>query len=67
MSPGVVHEVIEGVFARLRSPLLIFVLILNLGMLAFIYFGVTESRRTEHALIDKLMDQCINLMERQRP
>jgi hypothetical protein len=63
MSP-VVTEVVEGLAKRIRSPLLVFVIVLNLGMLAFIYFGVSDRRAKDHELIQSLMTQCINLMER---
>ena len=59
MSPLVV-EVVEAISNKLRNPLLVFVLVLNLAMLAFIYFGVLHRREQDHQLLQKMMAECVN-------
>lgn len=66
MNPGVIHEVVDQVASKIRSPLLIFVLALNLMMLGFIYFGVSDRRAKDHESMQTMIKECVALMERQR-
>lgn len=66
MSPAIT-QIVDGVAGRLKSPLLIFVLLLNLAVLAFIFYGVTDRREKDFALVQTMMKECIAVMERSKP
>jgi hypothetical protein len=63
VSPAIT-QIIDGVAGRLKSPLLIFVLLLNLAVLALVYYGVTDRRAKDFELVQAMMKECIAVMER---
>jgi len=60
MSPGLAGEVVEGIAKQMRSPLLVFLVVLNIITLGFVAYGVSDRRAKDHELMRAVIDQCIN-------
>lgn len=59
VNPGMIHEVADVLVNKIRSPILIFILVLNMATLGFIYFGVGDRRQKDFEVIQTLLKQCV--------
>lgn len=57
---GVATSLIDNFKA---SPALLAVIVLNLGVLIFIYFGVREQAKERHAEFRFIIERCLKLTE----
>jgi hypothetical protein len=50
---------IRDILREVRSPILVFLILLNTGMNIFIFNAVSERRQMDNNVIQKLLDNCL--------